>query len=456
MKKNYDVVILAGGKGSRIKKILKGTPKPLIKLKKNIFFLDLLLSQLSNLKIRNIYISISHLHKNVFEDFLNLRNYKNVYLICENKKLDTGGAIKNVIKKTFIQKQFLCINGDTVQSLKNVFKKIIRIKKSNSDFIFLSKSNEKNRFGNVLVKSGRVISFQEKQKIANSFINSGIYYLNKTNFNKIKNKKFSLEKTYFHDLIKRKKLKSVLIKNKFDDIGTYHSFKKFLRIYNKDKPRVLLICRKDESYSKKIIKLLKKFRIHLKILYSHKMGEKIDIKNFRNNFDYIFSFRSYFILRSNHLMKSKISINFHPSTPNYRGSGGINYALMKKNKKFGVTTHFMNDKLDNGPIISVKYFKIKVDDNLKKLLNITHNFLFEEAKKYINLILLNKIDLMKKVKKNFKIKWSKKINNIHKLNRLYEIPQKITKKKLDLLLKSTVINDYKPFKLINKKKVYYE
>ena len=129
---------------------------------------------------------------------------------------------------------------------------------------------------------------------------------------------------------------------------------------------------------------------------------------------------------------------------------------MNKDKKFGVTTHFMNSSLDNGPIISVKYFDIKSSDNLRKLLSKTHKMLFKEAKKYINLILLNKIDLMKAVKLNSKIKWSKKINNIDNLNRLYKIPQNINKTKLNLIIKSTLINNYRPYKLINNKKIFYE
>ncbi len=456
MKKNYDVVILAGGLGRRLKKILKGIPKPLVRLNKNILFLDLILSQLSNLDVNNIFISISKSKEEIFKEYLKLRNYKNISLVVEKKKLDTGGAIKNVIIKKKIRQNFICVNGDTNQNLKIILKKLRKLKKNNFDYIFLTKSAEKKRYGNVLVKSNKVISFLEKQKTKKSFVSTGVYFLNKKNFLKITKKRFSLENFYFNSLIKKNKLNAIILNSKFFDIGTYQSLEKFKKNYIKIRPKVLLICRINESYSDKIKKLLQRHSVDLNILYSKKLGEKINSKYFSENYDYIFSFRNYFILKSEHLMKSKISINFHPSTPKYRGSGGINYSLMNKDKKFGVTTHFMNSSLDNGPIISVKYFDIKSSDNLRKLLSKTHKMLFKEAKKYINLILLNKIDLMKAVKLNSKIKWSKKINNIDNLNRLYKIPQNINKTKLNLIIKSTLINNYRPYKLINNKKIFYE
>ena len=53
--KKYDVVILAGGKGSRIKKYLNDIPKPLLKIN-NLYFLDYLINNISKYYINKIYI----------------------------------------------------------------------------------------------------------------------------------------------------------------------------------------------------------------------------------------------------------------------------------------------------------------------------------------------------------------------------------------------------------------
>jgi D-glycero-alpha-D-manno-heptose 1-phosphate guanylyltransferase len=51
----FDLVILAGGKGTRIKKYLRGRPKPLIKIL-GYNFLDYILFLLSKFFFKNIFI----------------------------------------------------------------------------------------------------------------------------------------------------------------------------------------------------------------------------------------------------------------------------------------------------------------------------------------------------------------------------------------------------------------
>ena len=55
--KNVDLVILAGGKGSRIKQYLKDKPKPMMRFNK-IHFLRYLINMYSKYPINNIYIFI--------------------------------------------------------------------------------------------------------------------------------------------------------------------------------------------------------------------------------------------------------------------------------------------------------------------------------------------------------------------------------------------------------------
>ncbi|SVD30105.1 uncharacterized protein METZ01_LOCUS382959, partial [marine metagenome] len=70
------------------------------------------------------------------------------------------------------------------------------------------------------------------------------------------------------------------------------------------------------------------------------------------------------------------SINFHPGSPEYPGSGGINFSLYNNENFFGVTVHLMDEKVDSGKILCIKYFPIFENDNLYKLLDRTHNNLF--------------------------------------------------------------------------------
>ena len=118
------------------------------------------------------------------------------------------------------------------------------------------------------------------------------------------------------------------------------------------KTKILLLTNKDSK--NEISKILKnKFKDGKVTVKTYsKPGLKGNINFRKNYFDYIFNFRSFLILNTKILKMAKIaSINFHPAPPKYRGRGGINYALYNEEKKFGVTVHLMDQKIDNGKII---------------------------------------------------------------------------------------------------------
>jgi Formyl transferase len=52
------------------------------------------------------------------------------------------------------------------------------------------------------------------------------------------------------------------------------------------------------------------------------------------------------------------ALNFHPSPPKYRGVGSYWWALHNGDANFGVTCHFMDERIDHGPIIATRAFPI--------------------------------------------------------------------------------------------------
>ena len=67
-------------------------------------------------------------------------------------------------------------------------------------------------------------------------------------------------------------------------------------------------------------------------------------------------------------VKKKI-INCHAGKlPFYRGRSILNWVLINGEKDFGITTHFINNKIDKGNIINQKIFKINKKDNFHSLL----------------------------------------------------------------------------------------
>ncbi|RLM23448.1 hypothetical protein BIY29_10615 [Brenneria alni] len=75
--------------------------------------------------------------------------------------------------------------------------------------------------------------------------------------------------------------------------------------------------------------------------------------------DWIISFKSDLILPEyilNHAGKG--AINFHPSSPKYRGLGGYHYAIDNHDASFGATCHHMDEYIDHGQIIQTSEFRL--------------------------------------------------------------------------------------------------
>ena len=95
---------------------------------------------------------------------------------------------------------------------------------------------------------------------------------------------------------------------------------------------------------------------------------------------------------------SKIGIiNFHPAPlPEYKGTAGYNLAILESLNEWAVSSHFIDESIDTGPIISVKNFRIcpnneTVSSIEKKSLIKMEKQVFE----VLEMVLTNKIKLIK-------------------------------------------------------------
>lgn len=209
---------------------------------------------------------------------------------------------------------------------------------------------------------------------------------------------------------------------------------------------VLFMGRAKCIYSKKIKYLIKKKSKKLYYFESKKIGEKINKKLLKINYDYIFCFRSYCILRKDILKKVKVSaINFHPGLPKYRGTGAINYAIFNNSNSYGSTAHIINNKIDYGKIIDVKKFRINKKSMIDKILDKTYKIMFKQAISVIRNISVNPNYINNMIKRNKHIKWSNKIGTLKDLNNFYIIDKDIGKKDLLRKIRATKTSKFKPY-----------
>ncbi len=223
---------------------------------------------------------------------------------------------------------------------------------------------------------------------------------------------------------------------------------------------ILFIARKNCHFSQKIFLFLKKKFKKVNLLQSdsnnNKELKKKILKIKKNQFDYLICFRSYLILDSKTLSKIKFaSINFHPGPPSYRGVGCANFALINNEKKYGSTCHIIDEKVDNGKILDVKYFELKKKDDINTLLKKTHKLMYRQCISMLKKILINKVPLDKLNKLNKKYKWGKILHKRKKLNQLYNFNKSISKKKLKKLLAACVTDKFSPYVTIHGEKFIY-
>lgn len=231
--KKKDLVILCGGVGSRLGKITKITPKPLIKLNKKPF-IEYLIKKFQKYNFNKIYLLAGYkgneFKKNYHRKFFNLTECE---VIIEKKRKGTGGALFDLKNK--IDNDFLLINGDSFLDidLTNFFN--LRKKKICKMILIKNNNYKENTKLNILKldnKKNVKISKDNKSKK----MNSGIYYMSKKIFSYIENKNLSLESDILPKLIKENFVEGKLGKGFFIDIGTLlnleYSQKNYKKFYN--------------------------------------------------------------------------------------------------------------------------------------------------------------------------------------------------------------------------------
>ncbi len=195
-------IILAGGRGKRLRPITDYIPKPLVPIK-NIPIIEWQLKYLKKFGVDEVIICTGYKQEMV-ENYLNAKKIEiKIKYSIEKTPLGTGGAIKKA-GKMIKEKSFFVINGDTITNID--LKKLS--KKQNS----IASIELQTKFGILEISNDKIINFKEKKEIPDTWMNAGIYHLEK-NILKDLPDKGDIEKTVFPDYAKKGKLNIVKFKN---------------------------------------------------------------------------------------------------------------------------------------------------------------------------------------------------------------------------------------------------
>jgi Nucleoside-diphosphate-sugar pyrophosphorylase involved in lipopolysaccharide biosynthesis/translation initiation factor 2B, gamma/epsilon subunits (eIF-2Bgamma/eIF-2Bepsilon) len=186
-------IILAGGRGKRLRPITDYVPKPLIPIN-NIPIIEWQIKYLKKFGISEVIICSGYKTEMIENYLKNKKLGIKITFSIENKPLGTGGAIKKAVKK-IKDKSFLVINGDIITNidLKKLFKK------DNS----IAAIQLRTKFGILQTVDDKIIKFDEKKEISDLWMNAGIYHLNKDTVKELP-KVGDIEKTLFPKFAKKK------------------------------------------------------------------------------------------------------------------------------------------------------------------------------------------------------------------------------------------------------------
>lgn len=225
---SIQVVILAGGYGTRLRSIVSDRPKCMALIQGKPF-LEYQIKFLMSHGLTNFIICSGYKHEHISEYFGDGRVLSaNVKYSVEKEQLGTGGAIKNALH--LLENNFIVLNGDTICNLSyDSFVNFHNKKKAHVSMV-LAKIVNNSRYDTVITdNTDGIISFSEKiRDSSRSFINAGIYLIEKNSIDwETFPTNFSLEKELFPILLTKKRFFGFKSNDYFIDIGIPEDFTRF-------------------------------------------------------------------------------------------------------------------------------------------------------------------------------------------------------------------------------------
>lgn len=205
-------VILAGGKGERLRPLTDNLPKPMVE----IFGKPLLeyhIELFRKYNIRNILFCLHYLPEKIMGHFGNGKNFGvSIRYSIEKEQMGTAGALKNSEK--FFDETFIVMYGDNFTNINLKKLEYFHRKKKGLATIVLIKKRLHEKSSSLILanKNSRIKSFVEKpieediKKVKGSFkyVNAGIYVLEPKILKFIPKKKFDFGHDLFPLLLKNK------------------------------------------------------------------------------------------------------------------------------------------------------------------------------------------------------------------------------------------------------------
>ena len=211
-------VVMAGGKGMRLRPLTEKLPKPMIRVAGRPL-LERIILHLVSFGIRRIFLSVNHLAPVIEDYFEDGSKYgTKIEYLHEDHPLGSGGAIS--LLPEIPEQPLLVMNGDLI--IDTNFTNMIEFHSENDFYATMGVFSYFHQvpFGCVEIQDNRLAGLEEKP-ILEKMVNAGIYVLSPQAVSAIpKNTYFSIT-TLFEDAIKNNLVCGTYpVEREWLDIGT--------------------------------------------------------------------------------------------------------------------------------------------------------------------------------------------------------------------------------------------
>jgi len=218
-----DAVLMAGGKGERLRPLTENTPKPLLKVGEKTI-IDYNVDRLISYGIENISITVNYLKENIEQHFEKKRNNIQVKCVREPKYLGTIGSVKFI--DTFQNDTVLIMNSDLFTNI-DYEDFYLHFKQHNADMSVAAVPYSVSVPYGIFELEGRNIQGIKEKPTYNYYANAGIYLIKKELLKLIPNNTF-FNATDFMELVisEKKNVVRFPIVGYWLDIGAHEDYKK--------------------------------------------------------------------------------------------------------------------------------------------------------------------------------------------------------------------------------------
>ena len=218
-------VILAGGKGTRLRPLTYATPKPLLPIGKKPI-LEIIIEGLKEHGFTDIILTVQYKAELIKDYFRNGDSLDvNIAYFHEEKPSGTAGPLK-LVEHLLDDEPFLTMNGDLLTDLD--FAKMYQAHLDKSAELTMATTTHtiKSPYGVIEMQDNKIVSIEEKPDLE-FLVNAGIYIISPSALDIIPEGEFFDMPDLIQTLIDQgRKVETYYIDGEWQDIGTMESYEK--------------------------------------------------------------------------------------------------------------------------------------------------------------------------------------------------------------------------------------